>query len=306
MQTITQHTKLTTKNHIITIGSFDGVHLGHVQVLKELKKKSIRKKIPSVIFTFSPHPKSILEENSKIKLLQSFDEKIERLEKYGIDYLFVQKFDEEFAATSFDDFVNKILIEKLKMKTLLLGYDNHFGKNQEGNFEHLSEIMPEIEIKKSIPIIICNEKISSSKIRNYIEAGNIYIANKMLGYDYFIQGKVVAGKGVGRKLGFPTANVKINDEKKIIPKNGVYETTVIINNNQYKAVCNIGFQPTIAEDNKRTIEVHIIDFDKNIYGEKIKLLFLKRIRDEKKFETTKELISAIKKDLEHNCVLSKN
>jgi len=290
---------LNFKNPVVTVGMFDGVHNGHIQVIKKLNEFALFNNGESVLVSFWPHPQMIFESNNSIRLLSTMDEKVKLLEKSGIDHFIILSFNREFANISYKSFVKEILVKKIKVKTLVVGYDHHFGKNREGNFDKLSELSEKynFKVEKLDAQIIKKEKVSSSIIRSSIETGNIELANDYLGYIYDFSGFVVEGKRKGKSMGYPTANLFIRESYKLIPGTGVYAVKVKMDGLAYQGMMNIGFRPTIIEDNKqKTIEVHILDIDKDLYGKELTIKVLKKIRDEKKFNSINELKSQLDKD----------
>tara|TARA_Y100000739_G_scaffold98487_1_gene84527 strand:- start:321 stop:1241 length:921 start_codon:yes stop_codon:yes gene_type:complete len=276
--------------NITTIGSFDGIHLGHKKILQTITKSAKKNNGKSILITFWPHPRYVLKKNNDFKLLTSLDEKIKIFEENKIDILYVIDFSLKFSKVSAYNFVKNILLDELKTNCILIGYNNNFGKNREGNIKYLEQNKNIFNIdvisipKQSVDKI----SISSTKIREYLINGKIQSANQLLGRKYSINGKVVRGNGIGRKINFPTANIQINEPKKLLPKNGVYAVKVILNKKTYLGMLNIGYKPTI-ENKKKTIEVNIFKFSKDIYNNKISIDFIKRIRNEKKFKNLNEL-----------------
>ena len=276
--------------NITTIGSFDGIHLGHKKILQTITKTEKKNNGKSILITFWPHPRYVLKKNNDFKLLTSLDEKIKIFEENKIDILYVIDFSLKFSKVSAYNFVKNILLDKLKTNCILIGYNNNFGKNREGNIKYLEQNKNIFNIdiisipKQSVDKI----SISSTKIRKNLINGKIQSANQLLGRKYSINGKVVRGNGIGRKINFPTANIEINEPKKLLPKNGVYAVKVILNKKTYLGMLNIGYKPTI-ENKKKTIEVNIFKFSKDIYNNKISIDFIKRIRNEKKFKNLNEL-----------------
>jgi riboflavin kinase/FMN adenylyltransferase len=293
----------STKKTIVTIGTFDGVHIGHQKIISQLLNASKNKNETSVLLTFFPHPRMVLQKDSNIKLINTIDEKINLLEKIGLEELIIHPFNREFSRLTALEFVRDILVHKLNISKLIIGYDHHFGKNREGNFEQLLEYggMFDFEVEE-IPAQNINDiSVSSSKIRNALIDGDIERANKYLDYNFMLSGKVVAGNNLGSKINFPTANIHIEQDYKLIPKNGVYIVKSIILSVAYFGMLNIGNRPTI-DGKQQTIEVHFFNFDKNIYEENIQIELLKFIRDEEKFES----IEALKNQLIEDEITIKN
>jgi len=288
------------KNSAVTIGTFDGVHLGHQKIIQQLKEGAEAIKGESVILTFYPHPRMVLfPDDEDLKLLNTEEEKKELLEKFGVEHLIVHPFTKKFSRITYTEYVRDILVNKLKTKKLIIGYNHHFGRNREGTFLKLKSLAPiyKFELER-IPAQVLNKvEISSTKIRKALESGDIKTANKFLGYEYSIKGKVVKGKGLGKELGYPTANIQIDDKHKLVPADGIYAVTTEVENKIYNGMMSIGFNPTVNGE-KKTIEVNIFDFDKEIYGENIRIFFRQKLRDEKKFENMEALKKAIDGDKE--------
>ncbi|HBF89328.1 MAG TPA: riboflavin biosynthesis protein RibF [Bacteroidales bacterium] len=288
------------KNPVVTIGTFDGVHLGHKQIINRLLQKAKEINGTPLIITFWPHPRIVLQQNEKpIFLLNTLDEKTQLFNNLGIDKVLVCPFTKEFSVLSPLDFVKKYLVEMIGLRSIIFGYDHHFGKNREGNFDNLQNYAKEwnFEIEKVEEYREGLTNISSTTIRRMLSEGELENANTLLGYNYFMTGIVTDGLRIGRKIGFPTANI-IVDKNKLVPKQGVYAVKVYINNKSYNGVLNIGHKPTITENKlNTTIEVHIFDFDENIYKKSIQVEFIKYIRTEKKFDSIAELISQIENDI---------
>lgn len=282
---------LKIKNPILTVGTFDGVHLGHKKILTKLVQNAQKIDGEPVVFTLHPHPRKVLfPKTNNLFFLNTIEEKAKFLEKIGIKHFVIYPFTTDFAKLSSCNFIEEILFKKLKIKQLIVGYDHHFGKDKQGNFEALKKCCEKFNIKifKVNAFEQNGVTISSTKIRNELLAGNIEHANKYLNYNYSLTGKVVSGNKIGRKIGFPTANLEVNNEK-VIPKNGVYSVKIIVNEKEYFGMLNIGTRPTVNVSNKKNIEVHIFDFQDDIYSAKVKIVFYKYIRDEKKFNDINEL-----------------
>ena len=276
---------------VVTIGTFDGVHLGHRYIINQLNKIAEREGAESVLLTFSPHPRIVLQDNDdSLKLIDTLEEKKKKLEKIGLDHLIIQNFTREFSRIKHVNFVRDILIKKLNVDHLVIGYDHHFGRNREGSIKELSDLSELYNFKlEQIPPQKDNDTaVSSTKIRKLIGQGNISMANKYLCHNYILIGKVIDGKKIGRKIGFPTANIQ-RDKNKLLPKAGVYAVEVEINSSNYYAMLNIG-----QFDNK--VEVHIFDFSSDIYGKEIMIKFCSWIRDPMIFDNNLELKQQLKKD----------
>jgi riboflavin kinase/FMN adenylyltransferase len=282
---------------IVTIGTFDGVHIGHKFVLKKVIELTKKNNYKSVILTFFPHPRMVLQQDSSIKLLNTVKEKEFLLSQLGIDNLIIHPFDLEFSRLSAEDFVKKVLVEKLNVGIIIIGHDHRFGRNRTATIDDLIEFGKEynFEVQKISAKEIDDIAISSTKIRTALIEGNIDTANNYLDYNYFITGKVVPGKQIGRTIGFPTANIEVPKNYKLIPKNGVYIISSKINNINYFGMMNIGINPTV-EGLEQKIEVHFFDFDKDIYNQEVKIEILSRIRDEKKYNSLEELKIQLRKD----------
>ncbi|MCD6065709.1 MAG: riboflavin kinase/FMN adenylyltransferase [Bacteroidetes bacterium] len=280
------------QNTIITIGTFDGVHKGHRKILQRVNELKSNTNYQSLVFTFDPHPRKVLfPEQKDLKLITTTDEKIELLASTGIDYVLVYPFSKEFADLSSEEYIGRILKEKLGVKKIIIGYDHRFGRNREGNIDTLRQYAAKLdfEVHEISAEDINSINISSSHIRKAIDKGDVEIAADFLGYPFFISGIVTEGKKLGRTIGYPTANIKIMDPDKILPAIGVYAVTVKVGGSDYQGMLNIGTNPTTDTDNKIKIEVNIFDFDKTIYGENIRINFVKRLRDEVKFANLEEL-----------------
>ncbi|MBG15800.1 MAG: riboflavin biosynthesis protein RibF [Crocinitomicaceae bacterium] len=276
------------KNPVITVGTFDGVHIGHQTIIKRINKIAENCQGESVLLTFDPHPrKVILNDNSSLKLINTIDEKINLLEKYGLDHLVIHPFTKEFSRISPTEYVRDLLVNQLNAHHLVIGYDHQFGRNREGNLDLLNELSPLYGFK--IDEISAQEinaiKISSTKIRNAIYDGDIQKTNNYLGHRFTLSGTVREGEKIGRTIGFPTANIDISDFDKIKPSEGVYAVKVNANNSTYNGMMNIGTRPTLnKKENITSYEVHIFNFNQNIYNQKITVEFIDRIREEKKFD----------------------
>ena len=287
----------STDNTILTIGTFDGVHLGHQKVLERLTNSAKENNLKSTVLTFFPHPRTILNPNKPLKLINSVKERTELLNRSKVDNLIIHPFDKNFSELDPEKYVVEILVKKLKAKIILIGYDHKFGKNRTADITDLKIYGKKygfkvIEIKAEE---ISNIAISSTKIRKAISEGNISTAKKYLGYDFSLSGKIVHGKSIGRTLGFPTANIEVKEEYKLLPKNGVYLIQSVINHNKYFGMMNIGIKPTIKESSK-TIEVNFFDFEGDLYHKDINVNIKKFIRDEIKFDSLELLKSQILKD----------
>jgi len=275
---------------------FDGVHLGHKCIIDELKKVGSAHHLETAVLTFWPHPRFVFNPNEDLKLLNTLDEKTLLMEKYGINYLFLKEFDEEFRNLTGEEFVRQILVDKLNVKYLIIGYDHSFGKNKSGNFDLLQKLSKELdfEVEQMEAINIHENNISSTKIRNALLNGNILEANEMLGYSYSVSGTVVHGKKLGRTIGYPTANIE-TENLKLLPKKGAYIVEVFVKSQQYKGMLSVGTNPTVNGD-KLTVEVYILDFEGDIYDEKITVKFRDFLHEEIKFEGLEKLIERLDED----------
>ena len=288
------YTEKTPK--VLSLGMFDGVHLGHISIINQLKEKAKEKGLQTALLSFWPHPRKVFNPNDELKLLTTLEEKISLLEKSDIDLLFLKKFDEEFRNLTGEEFIRQILVEKLNAKSIIIGHDHVFGKNKSGNFELLQKLSTELgyEVAQLNAVKEGEFNISSTKIRNCLGNGNIIGANKMLGYHYSISGKVIDGKKLGRTIGYPTANLEIN-ELKLLPKKGAYIVEVFLKNKFYKGMLSIGTNPTVNGE-KLTVEVYILDFNEDIYGENITINFRDFLHEEIKFESLEKLIERLDED----------
>jgi len=281
----------TSKNKtFVTIGTFDGVHIGHQKVLSNLVLSAEKNNASSVLLTFFPHPRMVLQKNTDIKLINTLEERIELLKKTGLDSLVIHEFTEDFAEKTALDFVKNVLVDHLKIANLIIGYDHRFGKNREGNFDQLSEYgnIFGFEVNKISQQEIDHITISSTKIRKAIELGNIEEANRYLGYHFMLKGEIVKGNNLGEKIGFPTANLSIKESYKLLPKTGSYIVKSELENQTVYGMMNIGYNPTV-KGKKQTIEIHFFDFNKDLYGKKIQIDVLKFLRDEQKFDSVEVL-----------------
>ena len=280
----------------LSIGMFDGVHLGHQSIVEKLNTISLAKNLKSAILTFWPHPRKIFNPNDNLKLLNTIDEKKYLLQKNGLHHLFLKEFDEDFRNLSGEEFVKQILVEKLQVKHLIVGYDHTFGKNRSGDFTLLKKMGPELgfTVEKVEAVSYKEVNISSTQIRNALSAGNILFANEMLGYNYSLSGTVVHGKKIGRTIGYPTANIKV-DNLKLLPKKGAYIVDVFVKNQRYKGMLSIGTNPTVNGTNI-SVEVYILNFNEDIYDQEITVNFRDFLHEEIKFNNLKELMLRLHED----------
>ena len=285
--------KFDAVNPVVTIGTFDGVHLGHQEVISELKRISALSGGDSVVFTFDPHPRIVVSpQKDSLRLLSTKEEKISLMEKIGVDHLVIYPFTRAFSKLSYNEFVATILVEKMKISSLVVGYDHRFGQGRKGDFNSLELLSKSLNFKveQLSQLLVDNKVVSSSKIRTALEAGDISKANHLLGYHYTVSGKVIGGMQLGRRIGFPTANILASDRYKLIPSDGVYAVFVETGGKVYQGMLNIGIRPTVNFNaDHKSIEVHIFDFDSDIYNLEVTLFFIEKIRDEKKFAGIDEL-----------------
>ncbi len=281
----------------ITIGTFDGVHIGHRKILERLINNAKVLELKSTVLTFFPHPRMVLQKDVSIKLLNTIDEKIKIMEELGIDYLIVHPFTKEFSRLSATQFVRDILVNDLKTKKIIIGYDHRFGRNRNANINDLMAFgnALDFEVEEISAQEVDDVSVSSTKIRKALEDGDIKTANMYLGYNYMLTGSIVKGKGLGRKLNFPTANLSIPEDYKLIPKNGVYVVSSVLDGKTVFGMMNIGFNPTV-EGKTKSIEINFFDFEQDLYGKKIQVDILDRIRDEQKFNSLEALQAQLKKD----------
>ncbi len=293
---------LNFKLPVVTLGIFDGVHRGHRFLIDTLISRARETHGESVVITFQPHPRLVLDkENSKLRFLSTFEEKIQLLEKTGIDHLVIIEFTNEFSSMKARDFVKEVLVSKVRTKHLIIGHDHHFGYRGEGNFETIKDCaeFSGIIVEQVSGFHSGMEPISSSLIREELLKGNPVKANELLGYCYSIKGIVIEGEKLGRKIGFPTANIKLGDPHKLVPGDGVYAVEVMVNKNKYNGMMSIGTNPTVNKDARvRSVEVNIFNFDRDIYGEEIEVIFRFRLRDEQKFDSIRQLSHQIELDKE--------
>jgi riboflavin kinase/FMN adenylyltransferase len=290
--------KYYDRNSVVTVGTFDGVHRGHRIVIDKVQVLKKPCGCRSVILTFDPHPRLILRDrHSEIKLLSTTEEKLEIFESLGIDVVYVLEFTKEFASTSAEDFLKKYLVEGVGLSHLVLGFDHSFGKNREGNYETLKPLTSVygFELHK-VEEFRGESRINSTAIRHFLAEGDVSTAAEILGAKYSFRGEVVTGDRRGNTIGFPTANVKVADEHKLIPRNGVYLVEAAVEGNKYFGMMNIGFRPTVSETKEIFIEVNIFGFNSDIYGKKLKVSLIKYIRDERKFASLDELVVQLNSD----------
>ena len=288
----------SSKKSVVTLGTFDGLHIGHQKILSTLVQKAREENLYAVLLTFFPHPRTVLQKNSEMKLIHTIEERIALLESSEIDFVIVQPFDKKFASLSAFDFVKEILVAHLNTKKLIIGHDHRFGKNRTGTFEELKQYgkMFDFQVMNIHAERVGDTTVSSTKIRTAILQGEIQKANAYLVKPFSLSGIVVKGNQIGQKLGFPTANIAIAEPYKILPKNGVYKVFSFIGNKKIWGILNIGVRPTL-QDTVKTIEVHFLNFSGNLYGKILNIAFLEFIREEKDFLSIRALKEQIKKDI---------
>lgn len=279
---------------VTTIGTFDGIHIGHQKILNRVVKLAKKQDYEPVVLTLFPHPRMVLQKDDSIKLLNTIDERVKLLKSFGIKDVIVKTFTKAFANLSAKDYVKQILVDELNTKQIVIGYDHHFGKNRSANIKDLRAFAEQynFEIEEISAQDIEDVTVSSTKIRNALDSGKVALANSFLGYNYFITGVVVKGKGLGRTINFPTANINIKEDYKLIPMDGVYVVKSTLENKTVYGMMNIGTNPTVG-GKSRSIEVHIFNYNKDFYNTELKIEFLKRLRSEQKFKN----IAALKKQL---------
>ena len=282
---------------VVTIGTFDGVHFGHQEILNKLVEDAKNAGKKSVLLTFFPHPRMVLQKDATIALINTIEERTKLLEKTGLDYLIIHPFSIAFSKLTAFDFVRDLLVKQLNISKLIIGYDHHFGKNREGNIEQLTEYSQQFDfLVEEIPAQdIDSVSVSSTKIRKALASGNLQTANKYLGYHFMLSGKVVNGKKLGGKIGFPTANIEVFESYKLIPKTGVYVIQSTLNKTTVYGMMNIGNRPTVSGKHQ-TIEVHFFDFNGDLYHQQLTIELIYFLRDEKKFDTLELLISQLQHD----------
>ncbi len=284
---------------IITVGTFDGVHIGHQRILNRLKEIALKTGGETVLLTFFPHPRMILFPDSHgLKLINALNEKIKLLEQFGLDHLIILPFDKEFSQTAPEEYVKRFLIDKINLHTIVIGYDHQFGKNRAGNLALLNKLAPRYHffVEEISAQEIDEIKVSSTKIRLAISKGNIRIATQYLNHYFTLEGKVIKGEQIGRTIGFPTANIYLEYNYKIVPNKGVYAITSIIDGIKYNGMLNIGTRPTVNDENSITIEAHFFSLSQDLYNRIICVSFVKKLRNEMKFDSLEALKNQLEKD----------
>jgi riboflavin kinase/FMN adenylyltransferase len=287
----------SSKKTILTLGTFDGVHIGHRKILEKVTQNTESDTTESLVLTFFPHPRMVLQGQSNVKLLNTIGEKIDLLEKLEVQNLVIHPFDETFSQLTAEEFVKTVLVEKFHIQKIIIGHDHRFGKNRTANIDDLIAFgkQYDFEVEQISVQEIKEVSISSTKIRNALTEGNMALANDYLGYEYFVTGIVSKGKQLGRTIGFPTANLQIEENDKLIPKNGVYVVKSIIHQKTIFGMMNIGFNPTVAGE-KLSVEVHYFDFDEDLYHQEIRVSILEYLRPEQKFDSVEKLKDQLEKD----------
>jgi riboflavin kinase/FMN adenylyltransferase len=288
---------VSSKKTILTLGTFDGVHIGHRKILEKLTQNTENGKYESLVLTFFPHPRMVLQGQSEVKLLSTIEEKTALLEKSGIENLVIHPFDESFSRLTASEFVKTVLVDQFHIQKIIIGHDHRFGRNRTANIDDLIAFgtQYDFEVEQISAQEIEDVSVSSTKIRKELKAGNMALANEYLGYDYFLTGTIIKGKQLGRTIGFPTANIRIREDYKLIPKNGVYVVKSIINQKTVFGMMNIGFNPTVASENL-SLEIHYFDFDADLYDQQLAVSLLKYIRPEQKFDSVDLLKAQLEKD----------
>lgn len=286
------------KGAVVTTGTFDGVHVGHRKIIDRLNEIARKIDGESVLLTFHPHPRMVLfPDDHGLELITTMDEKIQLLEEAGIDNLIIHPFTKGFSRKTSLEFIREVLVEKIGTAVLVIGYDHHFGRNREGSFEHLKESGPlyGFQVEEISVQDVDDVAVSSTKIRNALHNGDVATAGKYLAHPFQLSGTVIHGDKLGREIGFPTANIQVDSDTKIIPANGVYGCYVLLGEEKFKGMLNIGLRPTV-NGNERRIEVNVFDLDRELYGESITLMLKDRIRNEEKFESVEQLKERLKID----------
>ncbi|MBN1300989.1 MAG: bifunctional riboflavin kinase/FAD synthetase [Melioribacteraceae bacterium] len=286
------------KNTVLTVGTFDGLHLGHQSIIQRLITSARQNNYRSVVVTFDPHPRTVVSSDYRVGLLTTTDEKVEVLSKFEIEFLLILEFTKKFSELSSVEFIKNYLVDGTGISEFIIGHDHKFGKSRDGDESTLKKLGERynFNVEPVEPALVNNELVSSTRIRKFLESGHLEEAHAMLGRRYSFSGIIVAGATRGRILGFPTANIKINSDNKLLPQNGVYAVECFLMDELIYGIMNIGYRPTFESDGELVIEVHLFDYSKEVYGENIKVNLIERLRDEKKFGSKEELIYQIKRD----------
>ena len=288
------------KNAVLTIGTYDGVHFGHQQIIKRLHEIAKEIQGESILLTFDPHPRLVLNpDDDKLKLISTIDEKEELLAPFGLDHLVIAEFSKEFSSMDASDYVERILVNNFQPKKIVIGFDHHFGKNRSGNIDLLRELSLKynFEVEEISAQTIESISVSSTKVRNSLLSGDIKSANQLLAHPFTIKGKVIHGDKIGRVLGFPTANIEVSNPHKLIPASGVYAVKIKIDNHFYKGALSIGYRETVFDNSKLTIEVFILDFEGDLYNKDLDMIFVDHLRPQIKYENWDLLKEQIEKDV---------
>lgn len=302
VQSINEYDKLHAT--VLTIGTFDGVHIGHRSILERLVKSANEKGLKSAVLTFFPHPRMVLQKDADIKLLNTIEEKVNILEQSGLDYLIVHPFTQKFSRLSATEFVRDLLVNNLCAKKIIIGYDHRFGRNRNANITDLIAFGAtfDFEVEEITAQEIDDVSVSSTKIRKALNEGDVATATRYLGYPYMLTGTIKRGKGIGRQLNFPTANLHIDETYKLIPKRGAYVVQSVIDGHTVYGMMNIGFNPTVNDKTdhkqKESLEIHFFDFDEDLYDHSLQVAIIERLRDERKFESITELKAQLARDKE--------
>lgn len=289
------------KNAVITIGTFDGVHTGHQKIISALKEEAQKFNGESIAITFHPHPRKIVQPDASLQLINTLDERIELLQKQGIDHVVVVPFTKEFSQLTAEEYIEDFLLKTFDPKTIIIGYDHHFGKGRTGDYQLLERyaLLKSFQLVEIPKHVLEEIAISSTKIRKAILTSDIEMANHLLGHPFFFEGKVIEGDKLGRQLGYPTANLEYTDSEKIHLGHGVFAVEVVINGKTKKGMLSIGNRPTL-QNSEEKVEVNIFDFDEQIYGQKIRVLVKKFLRQQEKYNSLEELRAQLAKDKEQS------
>lgn len=291
----------TFHNSVLTIGTYDGVHIGHQVIIQKINQLAKEINGESVVLTFDPHPRIVLQPNNPdLKLISTIEEKIELLESFGLENLVITPFSKDFASMEAEEYVRDFLIKNFHPSIIVIGYDHRFGKGRKGDIQLLRELAPiyGYQVQEISVQTIDEISVSSTKVRTALMESKIQEANKWLAHPFTLQGKVVHGDKIGRTLGFPTANVQVEDPYKLIPPIGVYAVWVEINGDKHKGALSISYRPTVTSSGEKRIEVYILDFNQDLYGQELKIIFVDHIRDDKKFDSLELLKDKIREDIE--------